>query len=95
MNDTLKEPLAVEPLMTPEQVARQLVVSENTLTVWRSTKRQSLQFVKIGGLVRYPPSDVVSAPGGQSAPVALLFYRFEAVAARGATGGVGSGVNVV
>jgi excisionase family DNA binding protein len=60
MNDTQTEPFSMEPLMTPEQVARQLVVSENTLTVWRSTKRQALQFVKIGGLVRYRPSDVAA-----------------------------------
>lgn len=47
-----------EPLLTPEQVAKQLVVEETTLAVWRSTRRQPLSFVKIGALVRYRRADV-------------------------------------
>jgi excisionase family DNA binding protein len=47
-----------EPLLTPQQVARQLVVEETTLAVWRSTRRQPLPFVKVGGLVRYRRADV-------------------------------------
>lgn len=47
-----------ETLLTPEQVAKQLVVEETTLAVWRSTRRQPLSFVKIGALVRYRQADV-------------------------------------
>lgn len=47
-------------LLTPEQVAKQLVVEPTTLAVWRSTKRQPLPFVKIGTLVRYRPEDVAA-----------------------------------
>lgn len=47
-----------EQLLTPEQVAKQLVIEETTLAVWRSTKRQPLPFVKLGSLVRYRRQDV-------------------------------------
>lgn len=47
-----------EQLLTPEQVAKQLVIEEATLAVWRSTNRQPLPFVKLGGLVRYRRQDV-------------------------------------
>lgn len=49
-----------EPLLKPEQVARQLAISENTLSSWRSTKRQPLPYVKVGGAVRYRPADVAA-----------------------------------
>lgn len=48
------------PLLTPEQVARQLAISENTLMTWRCTGRQRIPFVKIGGAVRYRPADVAA-----------------------------------
>jgi excisionase family DNA binding protein len=47
-----------EPLMTPEQVAQQFNVEPKTLAMWRSTRRQPLPFVKLGGMVRYRPEDV-------------------------------------
>lgn len=53
-----------KPLLTPEQVAKQLVVEPTTLAVWRSTKRQPLPFVKIGALVRYRPEDVAAFISG-------------------------------
>jgi excisionase family DNA binding protein len=48
-----------EPLLTPEQVAKQLVVEPSTLAVWRCTNRQALPFIKVGALVRYRRSDVL------------------------------------
>ena len=45
-------------LLTPRDVARQLAVSEETLTTWRCTRRQHIPFVKVGRLVRYKREDV-------------------------------------
>lgn len=40
-------------LISAEEAAQFLGVSVGTLSVWRSTKRYSLPFVKVGHLVRY------------------------------------------
>jgi excisionase family DNA binding protein len=45
-------------LLTPEDVAKILDVSTQTLATWRTTGRYDLPFVKIGRLVRYRQSDV-------------------------------------
>jgi len=45
-------------LLTPAETAALLGMSKGTLEVWRSTKRYPLNFVKIGGLVRYRREDV-------------------------------------
>ena len=45
-------------LLTPEQVADQLGVTEHTLAVWRSENRYPLAYVKVGRYVRYRQSDV-------------------------------------
>ena len=45
-------------LMTPEQVAKYLGISTETLNVWRCTKRYDLPYVKAGRLVRYRVEDV-------------------------------------
>ena len=47
-----------DALLTSEDVARKLAVSEDTLTTWRCTRRQHIPFVKVGRLVRYRPADV-------------------------------------
>ena len=47
-----------DALLTSEDVARKLVVSEDTLTAWRCTRRQHIPFVKVGRLVRYRARDV-------------------------------------
>lgn len=47
-----------DALITPEATAEYLGVRENTLAVWRCTKRVSLPFVKVGRLVRYRVSDL-------------------------------------
>lgn len=46
-----------DPLLTPDDVARLLGVSVNTLNAWR-VQRVNLNFVKIGKLARYRTSDV-------------------------------------
>lgn len=45
-------------LATPEEAADILGVSPGTLSVWRSTGRTSLRYVKIGRKVMYRRSDV-------------------------------------
>lgn len=42
-----------QSLYTTKQAAARLDVSENTLTVWRCTKRYNLPYLKIGRNVRY------------------------------------------
>lgn len=45
-------------LLTVAQVAEKIEVTPGTLSVWRSTGRYSLPFIKIGGKVRYRASDL-------------------------------------
>lgn len=46
-------------LMTPKQVAEKLgLKTVHTLAVWRSSKRYSLPYIKVGRLIRYRESDV-------------------------------------
>lgn len=49
---------ALVALLTPSETARILGVKEDTLTVWRCTRRYNLPFIKVGRLVRYRPKDV-------------------------------------
>ena len=51
------EPQIPDPLLTPDDVARRLGVSGNTLNAWR-VKRQHLNFVNVGRLIRYRAGDV-------------------------------------
>jgi excisionase family DNA binding protein len=46
------------PLLDEQQAAQHLNVSPGTLSVWRSTGRYGLPFVKIGRSVRYRLSDL-------------------------------------
>jgi len=50
--------LAPDDLMTPEQVAAALLLSIRTLAAWRSSGRNPLAYLKVGGRVRYRRSDV-------------------------------------
>ena len=50
--------LAPDELMTPEQVAAALLLSIRTLAAWRSSGRNPLAWIKVGGRVRYRRSDV-------------------------------------
>ncbi|MBB3170164.1 helix-turn-helix domain-containing protein [Simiduia aestuariiviva] len=45
-------------LLTPLAASQELHVSEGTLSVWRSTGRYLLPYVKIGRKVRYRQSDI-------------------------------------
>jgi excisionase family DNA binding protein len=47
-------------LLTTKQVSKLLGISEQTLAIWRSNKRYSLAYVKVGRYVRYRLSDVMS-----------------------------------
>jgi excisionase family DNA binding protein len=45
-------------LMTPEQASAFLQVPVSTLSVWRSTGRVALPYLKVGGHVRYRFEDI-------------------------------------
>lgn len=46
-------------LLTPIQASEFLGVSEQTLAIWRSTKRYNLKYVKVGRHVRYRLHDLL------------------------------------
>ena len=46
------------PLLDEQQAAQHLNISPGTLSVWRSTGRYSLPFVKVGCRVRYRLADL-------------------------------------
>lgn len=48
-----------EQFLKPEEVASWIKVSEKTLAVWRCEGRYKLNFVKVGGRVLYPQSEVL------------------------------------
>ncbi len=50
----------VDDLLTPAQTAKALTVTEGTLSVWRSTGRYNLPYVKVGRWVRYRWGDVLN-----------------------------------
>ena len=52
------ERIAPTHLVKPAEAANILGTTTSTLAVWRSTNRQKLTYVKIGGLVRYRLSDL-------------------------------------
>lgn len=45
-------------LLDEKQAAKYLTVSPGTLSVWRSTGRYNLPFVKVGRMVRYLRADL-------------------------------------
>jgi hypothetical protein len=49
-----------DPLLTTAIVAAMLMVSEDTLIEWRSRRGHPLKFLKLGYVVRYKLSDVIS-----------------------------------
>ena len=55
---TVLSQLPITKLLTPLDVAEILGVSPGTLSVWRSTKRYDLPYIKSGRLVRYRQADV-------------------------------------
>ena len=52
-----RQPIAADdPLIDTAEMARLLGVTPGTLEVWRSTKRYSLEYIKVGRKVRYRKS---------------------------------------
>lgn len=47
---------STDPLLTPPEAAAYIGVTENTLSVWRCVGRYSIQFIKVGRLVKYRKS---------------------------------------
>ena len=47
-----------EKLLTADEVSDILGITPTTLSVWRSTKRYQLPWVKVGGRIRYRLIDV-------------------------------------
>ncbi len=45
-------------LMTNEEAAEYLGVASNSLAVWRTTKRYTIPYVKVGRLVKYRIADL-------------------------------------
>jgi excisionase family DNA binding protein len=52
-SELLKALLAGNGLLNNEEAAAYIGVSPGTLDVWRSTKRYSLAYIKVGRLVKY------------------------------------------
>lgn len=50
--------IAPSGLMSPVQAAAYLGIKPSTLSVWRTTNRRKLAYVKIGGQVRYRRNDL-------------------------------------
>jgi excisionase family DNA binding protein len=46
-------------LLSPDQAAATINVTSGTLSVWRSTGRYGIPFIKIGRKVRYRKSDLL------------------------------------
>lgn len=45
-------------LLNSQEAASFLGIEEETLAVWRCTKRYPLPYIKVGRLVKYRPSDL-------------------------------------
>jgi hypothetical protein len=60
MNDTEQISKELPYLLTPNEAAEWLGVTSGTLAVWRSTKRYSLDHIKIGYAIRYRAEDVAA-----------------------------------
>jgi len=51
--------MTVKPnLITPEEAAKYLGVSHNTLAKWRSVGRTTIPFIRLGKCIRYSPLDL-------------------------------------
>lgn len=52
--------LVAADLMTPAEVAKVLSISVRTLAAWRSVRRSSLPWVRVGNQVRYRKADIAA-----------------------------------
>lgn len=55
---SIVDQIAPSGLLTTAQAATYLGISPATLTIWRSTNRRILTYVKVGGNVRYRREDL-------------------------------------
>lgn len=49
---------STDPLLPPLEAGAYIGVTENTLSVWRCTKRYAIPYIKVGRLVKYRKSDL-------------------------------------
>jgi excisionase family DNA binding protein len=52
------EAIATSLMLTPKEAAEFLGVREQTLAVWRATKRYPIRYLKVGRSVRYRRADL-------------------------------------
>lgn len=57
-NTGVVERIAPTGLLDSEQAAAYLNIKAETLSVWRSTNRRKLAYVKVGGRIRYRLQDL-------------------------------------
>jgi len=50
--------MANPELLTPDQAAAYLDLKEQTLAVWRSTRRYGLRYIRVGRNIRYRKRDL-------------------------------------
>ncbi len=58
-HDFLQQIRGQEKMLDRKQAAEFLGIKENTLAIWKCTKRYPLPYIKIGRYVRYRVSDLV------------------------------------
>jgi excisionase family DNA binding protein len=67
------------PLLSRKEAAKYLGLSEQTLAIWKCTKRYDLPFVKIGRLIKYRKADldafIFNNLESNSSPDGLLSLR--------------------
>lgn len=54
------QPNLFSELLDEKQAAKLLQVTPGTLSVWRSTGRYQIPFIKVGRLVRYRQTDLIN-----------------------------------
>lgn len=60
LSDIIRQSATLNELLDEKQAASILKVQPGTLSVWRSTGRYSIPFVKVGRSVRYRRSDLLA-----------------------------------
>lgn len=58
LSEIIRQSATLNDLLDEKQAATLLKVTPGTLSVWRSTGRYQIPFVKVGRLVRYRLSDL-------------------------------------
>jgi len=60
IGDIIRQSAKLNELLDQNQAAQFLHVSPGTLSVWRSTGRYSIPFIKVGRSVRYRFTDLIA-----------------------------------